>query len=326
MTAKAIAMSDDADLNSIPTSDEVNRYGAAVREEIMKLPRAPAKTLWHYTGAEGMMGIMLSRSIWSTHVSCLNDTKEVNHMLDLYKEYLEENRNKSDDFAGREELLSSITKMYEGGLSSDCDWYVSSLSEEKDDLTQWRGYGGGEGGYAVAFDRQRLFEVARANGTLLVPVTYAEDTQRLICRNLASLTVQFFRSGLLERPSTTPIRWAKGFLPIWHNVILYIAPTLKHPAFKSEKEWRLIRELKPDDISNMRFRQKGSLFSRHLPLEIAKENEKGEMKIAIREIMVGPSRHISMSQATVAEFLRKLGYLPDEINVSRSKIPFQVPH
>lgn len=37
--------------------------------------------LFHYTNAEGLIGIIESQSIWATHYAYLNDSEEIRHFL-----------------------------------------------------------------------------------------------------------------------------------------------------------------------------------------------------------------------------------------------------
>src|SRR5215468_10690265 len=50
---------------------------------------------------------------------------------------------------------------------------------------------------------------------------------------------------------------------LWEIEILFVC--LKHPAFAAEREWRLVNYYGPDDPTPMKFRQRTSMMSRHLP-------------------------------------------------------------
>ena len=71
--------------------------------------------------------------------------------------------------------------------------FVTCFSEVEDDLGQWRGYGGGECGYAIGFSSSGLVEALKARpSTMLLPMCYDEglhthvvnDVLRRLCSAL----------------------------------------------------------------------------------------------------------------------------------------------
>jgi hypothetical protein len=51
----------------------------ALRDKQQGMP----ETVWHYTSCATLVKILESKSLWATHVSCVNDTSEVRHLFDL---------------------------------------------------------------------------------------------------------------------------------------------------------------------------------------------------------------------------------------------------
>ena len=49
-------------------------------------------------------------------------------------------------------LLQTIITELKRPLRGVLGWFVACFTEDGDDLSQWRGYGGGEGGYLIEFD------------------------------------------------------------------------------------------------------------------------------------------------------------------------------
>lgn len=81
--------------------------------------------------------------------------------------------------------------------------------------------------------------------------------------------MQFFIRGLDARRKVAAVdrqRWAGAFLDEWREMVVYLAPVLKDPAFASEREWRLIVSLGSTDLTNVKIKQRQALISRHLPL------------------------------------------------------------
>ena len=48
--------------------------------------------VWHYTSCQTFISILDSKSLWTTHISGLNDTSECRHVFDLFFERFERER------------------------------------------------------------------------------------------------------------------------------------------------------------------------------------------------------------------------------------------
>ena len=137
-------------------------------------------TLWHYTTAAGLDGILKSQQLWATSVRYLNDDEELRGFFerklpalleagidDGIQKVLESPRGKemlkeAGDVAGiRRNLLSglhesltTVTLGLEVYVTSFC--YTASGADSADGLlSQWRGYGR-DGGYALVFETNGL--------------------------------------------------------------------------------------------------------------------------------------------------------------------------
>ena len=93
-------------------------------------------------------------------------------------------------------------------------------------------------------------------------------------------------------------------------------------AFRGENEYRIVHELQVHEMGQLRFRQKQTLMSRHLPLIFPPPTYAAQSQLLpTMEVMVGPSRHKEISRVSVETFLRQKGYL---VPVTVSTIPFQM--
>jgi hypothetical protein len=202
-------------------------------------------------------------------------------------------------------------------------WFVTCFSKQKDDLSQWRAYSGGENGYAIAF--LALAFVGR--GSIVARVNYEEDQHKQVAENVANSTRLFFKEGLQARSTgevntATIDAWATEFLAVWEKFVFYVAPMVKDLAFRGENEYRVVHELQEHEIGQLLFKQKETLMSRHLPLIFPPANYATQSRLLpIAEVMVGPSRHKEISRVSVETFLRQKGY---QVPVTVSKIPFQL--
>ena len=62
------------------TPDEERDYNQAITALLPK-PRQISGLLWHYTSGQALIDILKDKSLWATHISCLNDSSEFRHAL-----------------------------------------------------------------------------------------------------------------------------------------------------------------------------------------------------------------------------------------------------
>jgi len=136
-------------------------------------------TLFHYTSANGLIGIFDSGEIWSTAYYCANDEQELSAgsgvLSRVFRERAhqlqQENDPRADLFARRGVDITSYADRFERQLTaltmSSLVAYITCFCKPvaKEDfhhglLSQWRGYGA-DGGYAVQFSRTRLLEAIK---------------------------------------------------------------------------------------------------------------------------------------------------------------------
>jgi hypothetical protein len=289
------------------------------RQLIQPLP----DTLWYYTSAATFARIVKTRSVWSTQISCLNDHSEFRFSVRLLRDEIKQYIGHADEHIRF--LAQHIYEMLEND-GADASWFfVFCMSSVRDDLSQWRAYGGGEGGVSIGFDPLKIMTDEMRERAYLVPVRYQPEDHKAIANDIAIATLKFFREGLERRQGADRKVWADRFFDAWRVHIIYCAPILKDRSFKDEQEWRLIVNLRQEDITHVEIQQRSALISRHLPLSL------GE-KLPIREVVVGPCRHPSVSRISVGTYLRAQGYAinegnaqddPAKVTVSSSAIPFQ---
>lgn len=149
-------------------------YSDAVRED----------TLFHYTNANGLIGIFDSSEIWSTAYYCANDEQELSAgsgvLSQIFRERAHRLRQASDPraelFARRGVDIMNYADEFERQLTaltmSSLVAYITCFYKPaaKEDfhhglLSQWRGYGT-DGGYAIQFSRKRLLEAINNANTV----------------------------------------------------------------------------------------------------------------------------------------------------------------
>jgi len=219
------------------TAQEAAEYDSFCHHHLAYLNRYPPDSLWYYTTAATFAVIMESKSIWATQISCLNDHMEFRHGVRLVRDAIRLYKVPPHD-KDTQWLAGYVDDALEYEGAEISEFFVLCMSEAKDDLSQWRAYGGGENGVAIELCTPVLQPNTQHSGYLR-PVWYVENAQKGLAADIAKWTVDFFRLGF-SGERTDRKRWADAFLEEWKRRVVWFAPLLKDKAFAAEREWRLI--------------------------------------------------------------------------------------
>lgn len=312
---------------AIPITDEERRQMMQIvlteLNALKPLPDHAPPRLWHYTGGEGMMGIVQSGSIWTTQVACLNDSKEIDYAADLFLGAMHANLSDPNLSSTSRNFVEGIIQTTPRRTALESEFYVACLTEVGDDLSQWRGYAGGEGGFAIGFDVKMMISSVTGMG-YLSKVSYDPKYNSNLARRIAAATIAIFENGIAARPGVNPEDWANAFMPDWRWLITHLGASVKHPSFCAEREWRYIRSLVPSDISTMKYRSRGGMITSHIPRGFLPSSGSGPQVLSLSDILIGPSRHADASEISVHRLLATAQhYAPGSVVVHKSTIPFQ---
>jgi hypothetical protein len=111
------------------------------------------------------------------------------------------------------------------------------------------------------------------------------------------------------------------FVPYWANLLIAFAPFIKHPKFSGEREWRLVYHLQDEAIPRMRYLQRSSMMTQHVPLRLMMRD--GQPCLPLKGIVVGPSWHKEVSRISVGDLLRTHGYSVQAVPVTTTSIPYR---
>jgi hypothetical protein len=277
--------------------------------------------LWHYTDANGLLGILQTGRIWSTQITCLNDSLEQRYFGDLVHAIVKARRAQNTD-----PVLDPLFRVADDALANrdfaPSGQFVACLSEVEDDLGQWRGYGGGECGYAIGFRSHGLLDAAQSRpGSLLVPMNYQDDRHNFIVNDVTRMGEIYFRQGL-SRGLPDAERWAREFVAAFDYELSFIACVVKHPKFSGEIERRIVTLLQPGEHMALHFRQKRTLLARHLPLDLTSTVD-GKRLLPLSRIYVGPGPAQNVSRISVGDLLIQAGY--GDVPVDISTVPYRLP-
>lgn len=270
--------------------------------------------LYHYCSNEAFLSIVKSKSIWLSDMTLSNDTKEGQWVWDkLVEKCKKEGVNDKDIESIKFHMIHNSGRWQYYDNRWHCIGFC--LSEEGDLLSQWRGYARDATGVAIGFSEEFLFGLQ--NEVILDKVKYygstVTDNEDFIFQEI----IDHIRNGAFEYKTqqdapeelrgqvSTAIQElmnASGYLASLN--FLY-----KNPAFKEEKEWRLIS---PESGSKHR-----TSVDRIIPYsEISLEG--GECQ-PIAEIILGP-KNIT-PEGVIENFLDANGF--KGVKVKRSTATFR---
>jgi hypothetical protein len=289
------------------------------------------ETLYHYTDAAGLKGIIESGVVRATHVAFMNDASEYLHAVSLLTELVAEIRASENDPL-RISLLDEIKEPVSLTRPQDVGpYFVACLSTKENSLNQWRAYGRGEGGFSIGFDASKLNErILKSNG-ILSPLIYDPSEQSKLVRQLLLWALSEYQTIAASVPSDSRDEhrrdWAHMFL--WRAAAA--APIIKNPAFAEEDEWRLIHM--PMFKEDVRFVPKLLGLSPFtelrlgnpqtgVPERVIRLGRDLPDRLPIVKLWSGPGRTTDTSLLAGRTLLEQMGY--DGVLLESSKIPYRV--
>lgn len=196
----------------------------------------PPPLLYHYTGQEGLTGILSSEAVWASQVQYLNDGQELTLCLELTGRWLRA----QPDFQGnarRSRLLQAMETWLERvGL---VDVYVASFTAEGDLLSQWRGYCRPGDGFAIGIPSGHLIAAAYPFWRL-VQCVYEEAEQLALIAAHVEDHVERLEQARRDFPDESEDARLDSVAFIFLIELLQLAPAIKHWEFREEREWRLV--------------------------------------------------------------------------------------
>jgi hypothetical protein len=284
-------------------------------------------TLYHYTSAAGLKGILESESVWFTDYRHLNDPSEVIHGIDMSHDVIRDLKTGNDGRVGLFlDMLADL--MSPANFSRALDYFIGSFSRARDDLGQWRAYADNGRGYAIGLS-PRLFQIENTTdmrpdeAAFVGPVMYdigAVCTRHGIAIEKAMtifLEMANAHDGLM-RDKTVGIPFMEGLAKaVIASPLIWNCLTSKHPAYAHEQEVRLIilglhEKLKP----YIKTRVRGSEIVPYIPHKMPIR-----ARHSIGKVVVGPAADPD-AERTVRTLLESLG-VDAAVPISRSDIPYR---
>ena len=281
------------------------------------LSRQPPEILYHYTGQEGLLGIIGKKEIWASHTQYLNDDREFRHAIELVRDEL--SRMVQGAETQERPFVEEMNQgMHERDGMESVNVCVCSFSEESDILSQWRAYGDGVSKFSIGFSGALLRQVSDQMNFSLVPCLYGEGEQRALVRAL-------LKDVLQENMTVVPQAELEEeeedmYLLRGGNLIAYLnryAPILKHKTFSEEREWRIVT--RPIMCMNKQFdyRPGRSMLTPYYRIPLAGL----DVEFGVKRIVVGPVPHGDRAVQAVKSLMVK--HRLKATQVLGSDVPFR---
>lgn len=311
-----------------PILDELLERVAESHAEWHKQVPSP---LFHYTSADGLVGILRTKSLWLTDLRYMNDLSELQYSRSLVATRLKE------FLASRS--IQEVQREFLGRASASFDpfrfghaVYSASFCENGNLLSQWRAYRGRGGGYALGIDFFHTLRFLNRQCVLRKVIYKVADQTQLVDKAIESFLqciAQVTETAGTEKTTSDFLSLACSAFAAAVGDFLF---TFKHPDFHEEQEWRLVHFANVDPCFNRGvetpcFRTyEGNVIpyfevSFDRVLAASRDDTLG-IRFPFSELVIGPTVSADLNQDSVATLLLSLN-ADIEPRICRSEIPLR---
>jgi hypothetical protein len=294
-------------------------------------------SIFHYTDASGLLGILSSTLLFASDYRFLNDTSELGIIRDLvvpvfeaeigeilpklvqagflhgFYEFHGMRGDRSQAEVSFKALLGVVNEVSPLFVISFCRHEKDSAEYIHGLLSQWRGYGR-SGGFAIEFDEGGIVELAEEDckkcayaGYKADDVIYEEYNKLFWPDDYKGIAGEIIRRTFEPNPAISAITGCANFdafVPRFMNT----APFMKHWGFREEKEYRVLFScLRKDKIPQADKREPKEICFRSsrgqiIPYIKVFQHDKG---LPIKSIVVGPHAFQELQYEAVKLLLRQ---------------------
>lgn len=313
--------------------------------------------VWHYTGPDGLNGILEHHVLWATSGAFMNDLHELRTGSRRLHKYIEKLRRSLQPEVARA-MEAAIREHMVDAHSA----YIVSASRDRDSLTLWRNYGKHSISYSIGLDPEVPLIPLQAssadehpapplgwgreyeydNGHRFVasdpdhpvadclldkerqwlPVAYRGDEVRRI--------IESSYEDFLEL-SARPKDGRPSFYLSWLSRLLLV----KAKGFRDEREMRITYSLIAPDWKFLFYRSTPWGITPYIKLTSAPEGHDLSLafggsgddfaqvtaKLPIKHIRIGPTPYRKAAKRALRQLLERHGY--SDVEISASKIPYR---
>lgn len=313
VTAKRIGQPDIIDELHQECETEWERYQEAI-----------PNTLYHYTSALGLLGILSSRSLWFTHIEYFEDRSEVEYGRELFLKIVAE-LNDESYLPKQKTFIQNILNHFENEWEENKDEiFTVSFCSKEDVLSQWQRFA--NNGYCLGFNLSgntyfgyQFSSKYHAVPGLLNQVIYDEEKQNNYIENILKRLLT-----LLQDVDEVTVEDCESV------VYRQIKPRLyyyKNNFFRDENEWRFVFDLKSFEFrgninrdSLISFRTKEGNIIPYVSLIVLNNTSEHPTKFPLTKIYKGPT--LNKYDSRSIEYLLSKHNLP-KVEIKESMIPIR---
>lgn len=285
--------------------------------------QAQSSTLYHYTDATGLIGILTKQELWATDALFLNDAQELRYRRLELADRLEAEGRRMSSLDNKQKIGAKAVAFLAQALRNDSlpettrndflhrvtmhphgNVYMTCFCQDSDLLSQWRGYAKGSG-YAIGF---HFDEPIRPNWE---PLTSYVGVSMLPPVRLIQVA---YGPEALDSLVQRIMSKIDGVLDQFDTVLLYTLSELagaKHEGFLEEQEWRLVVSgIVPSALRRFRTGPLGVTPYCVIPFDIS----------AVIEIIVGPGAEQELHIRAAQQLLNDVG---SSALVRASSVPYR---
>lgn len=256
------------------------------------------RTLYHYTGIRGLLGIVDNRVVWASHVYYLNDSREILHACEVLGRLLANSENSGE--GPEREFTKQFREWLESFRRDAFHLFVFSLSEEASLLSQWRSYTPHGKGVSLGFSPATLNHILGKPGFRIARCLYTPTEHEELMGSLLEKMLITFRQRLptLDTAKAHPSQKYHPLLEEFRNDLLQVLAIVKHSAFREEKEWRIVSPCFPNyTVTDVKFREGASMLLPYTELHLPPAGHLFE------EVILGPSQDSNLSHSALSAYL-----------------------
>jgi hypothetical protein len=272
-------------------------------------------TLFHYTKAAGLKGILETGRMRLSDVFDTNDPSEMRHGVQYALTALQ--RAAESGHKGAQLFAWRFGELLGGKLEEISRQFIACFTPCGDDLGQWRAYAENGKGFALGFDGPR-FEAAFEQMPHLTgsfAMIYDDQSLRHAVDRIATeaLNVAQFPVGRrYDGPALSAFFHALSVQT--SNAILYTSMYFKHPAYEMEREYRF------EHVRAINWLEGVVTVGHRSYIEFDWRSRDPSL---LTHIVLGPAADREHARSYAEECLRSAGIDPNTVSVQPSAIPYR---
>ncbi len=274
--------------------------------------------LEHYTGAEGLIGMCGPgpTALRLSDLRFMSDEREFTYTVSMAEASVGSRLRRARE-QGRTEDAQNLQYLMTTIRQPRPAIYVFCFSTEYDDLSQWRAYSPPGAGFAVGFSSRRILTLLESlpAGFRLAHCSYDQE--------IHSLEIDKLVEAVISPPDpSVPINTR---IERFSNALTNFATVFKDPAFRAEREWRIISPLLDPETMPVKVRSSARIRSLVPYIEIPYTHDNHYLW-PIEHVWVGPTPYMELAREAAERAIRP-AHLPREgeqwVRLWTSSIPYR---